>query len=114
MAVVSHLLFLYSEHLDEAAHLSSVFELLRVAEKVRIFPLVTLERRKVAACRADLLGPGGGGLHGRDRRHTIRIPASRGPRRESHDADLSKGGPPGLIRQILCRQIESRFIEVVG
>jgi hypothetical protein len=45
LALVSHLLFLYSEHLDEAAHMTSAFELLRVAEEVRIFPLVTLRRR---------------------------------------------------------------------
>jgi hypothetical protein len=45
LAVVSHLLFLYSEHLDEAAHIASAFELLRVAGEVRIFPLLTLERR---------------------------------------------------------------------
>ena len=45
IAVVSHLLFLYSEHLDAAAHVGSAFELLRVAEDVRIFPLVTLGRR---------------------------------------------------------------------
>ena len=45
LALVSHLLFLYSEHLDEAAHLASVTELLRVAEEVRIFPLVTLGNR---------------------------------------------------------------------
>lgn len=42
---MSHLLFLYSEHLDAAAHVGSAFELLRVAEEVRIFPLVTLGRR---------------------------------------------------------------------
>ena len=45
LALVSHLLFLYSEHLDEAAHLASVRELLRVAGEVRIFPLVTLANR---------------------------------------------------------------------
>jgi hypothetical protein len=45
LALVSHLLFLYSEHLDAAAHVASAFELLRVAEEVRIFPLVTLEGR---------------------------------------------------------------------
>lgn len=45
LALVSHLLYLYSEHLDEAAHVASVFELLRVAGEVRIFPLVTLGRR---------------------------------------------------------------------
>jgi hypothetical protein len=45
LALVSHLLFLYSEHLDESAHVASVAELLRVAGEVRIFPLVTLDRR---------------------------------------------------------------------
>lgn len=45
LALVSHLLFLYSEHLDEAAHVASVAELLRVSREVRIFPLVTLGRR---------------------------------------------------------------------
>ena len=45
LAVVSHLLFLYSEHLDATFHVDSVFELLRVADEVRIFPLLTLERR---------------------------------------------------------------------
>jgi hypothetical protein len=45
LAVVSHLLFLYSEHLDAAFHVESAFELLRVAGEVRIFPLLTLDRR---------------------------------------------------------------------
>jgi hypothetical protein len=45
LALVSHLLFLYSGHLDESVHVTSVAELLRVAREVRIFPLVTLERR---------------------------------------------------------------------
>ncbi len=42
LALCSHLLFLYSDHLDEQFHLSSVAELCRVAEEVRIFPLITL------------------------------------------------------------------------
>jgi hypothetical protein len=45
LALVSHLLFLYSDHLDAAAHVASFFELLRVAGEVRIFPLVTLDCR---------------------------------------------------------------------
>jgi hypothetical protein len=45
LAVVSHLLFLYSEHLDAAFHVESALELLRVAGEVRIFPLLTLDRR---------------------------------------------------------------------
>jgi hypothetical protein len=46
LAVVSHLLFLYSEHLDAAVHIASAAELLRVAGEVRIFPLLTLDRRR--------------------------------------------------------------------
>jgi hypothetical protein len=45
LAVVSHLLFLYSGLLDTATHVASVFELLRVAGEVRIFPLVDLDCR---------------------------------------------------------------------
>jgi hypothetical protein len=45
LALVSHLLFLYSGHLDAAFHLESTFELLRVAGEVRVFPLLTLDRR---------------------------------------------------------------------
>jgi hypothetical protein len=45
LALVSHLLFLYSEHLDVGFHIDSVRELLRVADEVRIFPLLTLDRR---------------------------------------------------------------------
>ncbi|HEO97942.1 MAG: SAM-dependent methyltransferase [Campylobacterales bacterium] len=43
LALSSHFLFLYSEHLDEAFHLRAIEEMLRVAKEVRIFPLVTLE-----------------------------------------------------------------------
>jgi hypothetical protein len=42
LALVSHLLFLYSSHLDEAFHVRGVLELLRVARELRIFPLVDL------------------------------------------------------------------------
>jgi hypothetical protein len=45
LAVVSHLLFLYSDRLDGDFHVNSALELLRVAGEVRIFPLLTLERR---------------------------------------------------------------------
>jgi len=43
LALSSHLLFLYSDHLDEAFHKEAIEEMLRVAKEVRIFPLVTLE-----------------------------------------------------------------------
>jgi hypothetical protein len=42
LALCSHLLFLYSQHLDYAFHRSSVLEMLRVSQEVRIFPLLTL------------------------------------------------------------------------
>lgn len=45
LAVVSHLLFLYSETLDLSFHLAAFDELLRVADEVRIFPLLDLDRR---------------------------------------------------------------------
>ena len=42
LALSSHFLFLYSEHLDEQFHKDALDEMLRVAKEVRIFPLVTL------------------------------------------------------------------------
>jgi hypothetical protein len=44
LALVSHLLFLYSERLDFDFHRAAVEELLRVAGEVRIFPLLGLDR----------------------------------------------------------------------
>jgi hypothetical protein len=45
LALVSHLLFLYSDQLKFEFHLAAVMELLRVSKEVRIFPMLTLERR---------------------------------------------------------------------
>lgn len=42
LALCSHFLFLYSEHFPYEFHRASVFEMLRVALEVRIFPLLTL------------------------------------------------------------------------
>ncbi len=42
LALCSHLLFLYSAHLDYQFHRASVLEMLRVSKEVRIFPLLTL------------------------------------------------------------------------
>lgn len=42
LALCSHFLFLYSEHLDKALHMRSLRELCRVASEVRIFPVVEL------------------------------------------------------------------------
>jgi hypothetical protein len=43
LAVCSHLLFLYSAHLDESFHRAGLRELCRVADEVRVFPLLTLD-----------------------------------------------------------------------
>ena len=42
LALCSHLLFLYSDHLSLDAHVAALRELLRVAGEVRVFPLLTL------------------------------------------------------------------------
>lgn len=46
LALCSHLLFLYSEHLTEGFHIESAVELCRVASEVRIFPLVSLKLQR--------------------------------------------------------------------
>lgn len=42
LALSSHFLFLYSEHLSAEFHLQALQEMLRVAVEVRVFPIVTL------------------------------------------------------------------------
>jgi hypothetical protein len=46
LALCSHLLFLYSDHLDAAFHVASAVELCRIAREVRIFPLLALGGRR--------------------------------------------------------------------
>jgi hypothetical protein len=46
LALCSHFLFLYSEHLSFEFHLESIRELCRIAEEVRIFPLLTLAQAR--------------------------------------------------------------------
>jgi SAM-dependent methyltransferase len=61
LAVCSHLLFLYSEHLSEDFHVASIRELCRVAGEARVFPLLELGARKsrhVQAVRARLAAGG--------------------------------------------------------
>jgi hypothetical protein len=45
LAVCSHFLFLYTEHLSEAFHRSAILELCRVASELRVFPLLALDGR---------------------------------------------------------------------
>ncbi|MBT5231366.1 MAG: SAM-dependent methyltransferase [Methylococcales bacterium] len=42
LALCSHYLFLYSDHVSQENHLLSLLELCRVAKEVRIYPLITL------------------------------------------------------------------------
>jgi hypothetical protein len=42
LGLCSHFLFLYSDHLDQQFHTTSILEMLRVCREVRIFPLLTL------------------------------------------------------------------------
>ncbi len=46
LALCSHFLFLYSEHLDLDFHLKAIDEMLRVASEVRIFPVVDLNANR--------------------------------------------------------------------
>jgi len=46
IALCSHYLFLYSEHLSEEFHLRSIRELCRIAAEARIFPLLELGAKK--------------------------------------------------------------------
>lgn len=43
LALVSHFLFLYSAHLDLQQHIDGLRELCRVAEEVRVYPLLSLD-----------------------------------------------------------------------
>jgi hypothetical protein len=61
LAVVSHLLFLYSDRLGLDFHIAAVGELLRVANELRVFPLLDLDRRwspHVGPVRDHLVGAG--------------------------------------------------------
>jgi hypothetical protein len=46
LALVSHLLFLYSNQFDVDFHIAAFEELLRVAGEVRVFPLLGLDRHQ--------------------------------------------------------------------
>jgi methyltransferase family protein len=51
LAVCSHFLFLYAEHLSEAFHHSAIQELCRVAREVRVFSLAGVGWPNLAICR---------------------------------------------------------------
>ena len=65
LALCSHLLFLYSDHLDEQFHVDAVTELCRVADEVRIFPLITLANKPSAHVEAVMRAVTALGTHAR-------------------------------------------------
>ncbi len=77
LALCSHLLFLYSDHLDLEFHRRSILELCRVANEVRIFPLIDLD-----ACSSEHLPPICSDLE--DRGLSLKI--------ETTDYEFQKGG----------------------
>lgn len=46
LALCSHYLFLYSDHVSQGQHISSIKELCRVADEVRVYPLLSLDGKK--------------------------------------------------------------------
>jgi ubiquinone/menaquinone biosynthesis C-methylase UbiE len=46
LVVCSHLLFLYDQQLSETFHIESIREMVRVADNVRIFPIVSLNGQR--------------------------------------------------------------------
>lgn len=46
LALCSHYLFLYSDHVNQEQHISSMKELCRVANEVRVYPLLSLDSQK--------------------------------------------------------------------
>ncbi len=63
LALSSHFLFLYSEHLDESFHIKSLLEMLRVAKEVRVFPLLDLRGGKSTHLEAVIKELTGSGYH---------------------------------------------------
>jgi hypothetical protein len=61
IALCSHFLFLYSEHLSEDFHIQSIKEICRVSSETRIFPLLELGAKKSRHLEsiADRLGKDG-------------------------------------------------------
>ncbi len=55
LAVSSHFLFLYTDYLTFDFHVSAIFEMLRVAREVRIFPLLDMNARE-SRYLTDILG----------------------------------------------------------
>jgi len=48
LALCSHYLFLYSEHVNQEQHILSMKELCRVASEVRVYPLLSIDNNQVS------------------------------------------------------------------
>ena len=61
LALCSHFLFLYTDHLTGAFHLAALRDMCRVADEVRVFPLIALDGRisPYVAAAADALRTSG-------------------------------------------------------
>ncbi len=46
LALCSHYLFLYSDHVNQEQHIASMKELCRVSKEVRVYPLLSLDGKK--------------------------------------------------------------------
>lgn len=61
LALCSHFLFLYSDHFSYEFHRAALFEMLRIAGEVRVFPLLTLASKPslyLTSLREDLTSAG--------------------------------------------------------
>ena len=63
LALCSHFLFTYSEQFSCSFHLDSILEMLRVANEVRIFPILNMDRRPSGHLGPILSGLGDSGYH---------------------------------------------------
>ena len=62
LALCSHYLFLYSEHVNLEQHIASIKELCRVAKEVRIYPLLSLDGEVSPHLNEVILALGAAGL----------------------------------------------------
>ena len=62
LALCSHYLFLYSDHVNQEQHVESMRELCRVAKEVRVYPLLSIGNNKISKHLTpvmEALGEGG-------------------------------------------------------
>jgi hypothetical protein len=55
LALCSHYLFLYSDHVNQEQHVESMKELCRVAKEVRVYPLLSISNNKISPHLAPVM-----------------------------------------------------------